>query len=229
MTNGNLAAPVRLGDFVYYQGHKLVRVTTVCDMVHKNLVPWAAKEAFQYGIDHPTHTSEDALEHIYGKRDLGGIRGTFVHGFVDGQISGQPITIPEGIPDDFIGPLRAAKTWLEDVQPIVYAHNLTVASLKYKFGGTLDILYRKPTDPIDLARLGDFKTGKILWENSTGRQTSAYEFAAAEMGVFKQFGIKRVKLEGIHLKFDGLPTVHPLSNRFNSFICALGIWNDEQI
>lgn len=110
-----------------------------------------------------------------------GARGTAVHDYAEFRIQGHLPTEPPA--EELAGYLRAVDRWLDECLNArweVVAVEQTLASLRYGFVGTTDMILRDRYD----GRMGiaDFKTSKAV-RSSHKLQLAFYEQAAREMGV----------------------------------------------
>lgn len=140
-------------------GEKLVSVTNVLSVgcAKPALVPWAAKVAAEYAIEHlpqivtQSRTDRDgAIRSIKGQvtvaRDKAADLGTRIHALAEAHLTGRP-TAPDEEAAPYIKQYEAFLADFEvDIERDVEAAELTVAHPAHGYAGTLDLLIRLPLD-----------------------------------------------------------------------------------
>jgi hypothetical protein len=140
-------------------GDRLVSVTNVLSVgcAKPALVPWAAKIAAEYALDHlpqivvQSRTDRDgAIRSIKGEvtvsRDKAADLGTRIHALAEAHLTGRP-TAPDEEAAPYIKQYEAfLADYQVDLERDVEAAELTVAYPAQGYAGTLDLLIRLPLD-----------------------------------------------------------------------------------
>lgn len=160
-------------------GEKVPSVTTILNVLPKNLTQWAADAAANYAVDHWSELSEEPLtkrldKMRYAHRDVvskAALRGTEIHDYGDKLVRGEQVEIP----DEYVG---AAQAWARTIdkwaiEPL--ATEAAIANLTHGFAGRGDLW--GTVGARDGARCYiDLKTGKGLYE-SVVLQCAGYDGA----------------------------------------------------
>jgi hypothetical protein len=145
------------------------------------LLPWGIKAVATYAATHldrlvdmqpmGTEAIIAALKQApYTDRDTAAKRGTEVHNLAEKMSHGQEVEVP----DDLAGHVASAVRFLDDWQPKVIHTELTVASRKWNYAGTFDLL----ADIDGYGRcLIDYKTSRSGIYGETALQLAAYAHA----------------------------------------------------
>lgn len=104
-------------------------------------------------------------------------RGTAVHDAAEQFAMFGTVPNPADFPPEWQGYVKALALWIVDFQPKFLKTEVTVGSARHGYAGTFDMVARIG----DRVGLGDYKTGKRLYE-SVFYQLEAYEIAAQECG-----------------------------------------------
>ena len=159
--------------------HELPGVTTVLNAVLAKpaLVGWAARLSAEYVVDHWDELTEMApserLKAVRGASDRTSrsamARGTRIHEMGERLVHGQEVDVP----DEDVGPVEAYARYLERWHVVPLFTEATVASRRFQYGGTLDLV---GTDSRGLTFLGDIKTGSGVYPD-VALQLAAYRYA----------------------------------------------------
>lgn len=209
-------------------GAKVPGVTTLIgDGVPKPaLVKWAAKSVAEYVADHrdavtalwdsmPREQVIAALKETpYAQRDAAGRRGTEVHQLAERLAAGDEVEVP----DEIAGHVAAAAAFLDAWQPKVIVSEVPVASRKWWFAGTLDLVVETP----DGARwIVDWKTGRSGIWGEAALQLAAYagaEFYVDTDGAEQPMdGLRITRGLGVHLRGDGTYAAHEVDITESTF------------
>lgn len=215
------------GHWYKLDGKKADGVTTLIGdgLPKKALMYWSARTVAEYVADNADNVrgymdtlDRDQLvkllkETPWAARDRAAVRGTQVHTLAEKLVTGEEVEIPEGLE----GYVKACVDFLNDwqVQPVLV--EATVASRRWRYAGTLDLV----ADVAGGTRgLFDYKTSESgIWPE-TILQQAAYRFAdfyvdangdeqpVADLGITAAFGV--------HLRSDGY-SVHPLPSDDRAF------------
>ena len=206
------------GHWYTLDGRKVPGVTTLIgDGVPKPaLVSWAAKSVAEYVADNrdavnqlwdtmPREQVVAALKGTpYAQRDEAARRGTEVHQLAERLAVGAEVEVPEEI----AGHVHAAVAWLDDWQPKVLVAEVPVASRRWWYAGTLDLVVETP----DGTRwIVDWKTGRSGIWGEAALQLAAYagaEFYLADGAERPMADLGITRGLGVHLKADGTYGAH---------------------
>lgn len=149
-------------------GEKVPSVTTILNVLPKNLTQWAADAAANYAVDHWAELAEEPLTKRLDKmrfahRDLvnkAALRGTEIHDYGDKLVRGEAVEIPQ----EYVGPAQAWARTIDQWQIEPLATEAPVANLTHGFAGRGDLW--GVVGARDNARCYiDLKTGKGLYES----------------------------------------------------------------
>jgi hypothetical protein len=215
------------GHWYKLDGKKVDGVTTLLGdgLPKKALMYWSAKQVAEYVADNSDNVrsymdtlSREQLVKLlkevpWEKRDRAAVRGTQVHTLAEKLVHGEEVEVP----DELDGYVRSCVDFLNDwqVQPVLV--EATVASRRWRYAGTLDLV----ADVADGSRgIFDYKTSESgIWPE-TILQQAAYRFAefyldgdgaeqpVADLGITAAFGV--------HIRPDGY-SVHPLPSDDRAF------------
>jgi hypothetical protein len=158
-------------------GRKADGVTTLIGdgMPKPALVGWAANTTAAYAVDHwdeladvPLSKRLDTLKRArYLDLDTASKRGTEVHKLAEKLSHGEEIDVP----DELAGHVESAVKFLDDWRPEVVMTEAVVASRKWGYAGTFDLLMKLPDGRTVLA---DYKTSRSGIWGETALQLGAY-------------------------------------------------------
>jgi hypothetical protein len=139
------------------------------------LVGWAANTTAAYAVDHWDDLAAETPSKRLGilKRaryldlDAASKRGTEVHQIAE-QLSHD---VEVEVPDELAGYVESAVKFLDEWQPQVLLTEAVVASRKWGYAGTFDLLMRLPDGRVVLA---DYKTSRSGIWGETSLQLGAY-------------------------------------------------------
>ncbi|MFF4607951.1 hypothetical protein ACFY12_35090 [Streptomyces sp. NPDC001339] len=146
------------------------------------LVPWAAKSAARYAVDHwralaplvASGQAETAYDEIrrapFRERNAAAVRGTEVHRYAEALSRGEDVNVP----DELYGYVSACADFLDDwaVRPLLT--EAVIGSRAHFYAGTLDIVAALPFGEVALF---DYKTSASgIWPE-TALQAAAYRYA----------------------------------------------------
>lgn len=164
-------------------GHKADGVTTLLSkgLAKDWLGRWAAKTVAEYVADNLGEVTGmepmgrdaivAALKQVpWSKRDKAGAKGTEVHNIAEKLIHGEEVDVPEHLAGYVDSCVRFLDEW--QIEPIVT--EVTVASRKWNYCGTLDLVGKLPDGRILLA---DYKTSANGIYAETVLQQAAYRYA----------------------------------------------------
>ena len=159
--------------------HELPGVTTILNAVLAKpaLVGWAARMSAEYVVDHwddlTAMTPSERLKAVRGATDRTSksamARGTRIHEMGERLVHG----IQVDVADEDVGPVEAYAHYLDTWHVVPIAVEATVASRRFQYGGTLDLI---GTDVRGLTFLGDIKTGSGVYSD-VALQLAAYRYA----------------------------------------------------
>lgn len=182
------------------------------------LVSWAARSVAEYVADHrdavvqlwdtmPRAQVVSTLKGTpYAQRDEAARRGTEVHKLAEQLAGGAEVEVPEEI----AGHVEAAVRWLDDWQPKVLVSEVPVASRRWWYAGTLDLVVETP----DGTRwIVDWKTGKSGIWGEAALQLAAYAGAEFYLDGDRELPMADLRITrglGVHLRADGTYGAHEL-------------------
>jgi hypothetical protein len=147
---------------------------------------WAAKMVAEHVADNLSEVAgmeplgRDAIvaalkQTPWSKRDKAGARGTEVHKIAEKLTHGEEVDVP----DEIAGYVESCVRFLDEwkIEPIVT--EVTVASRKWNYCGTLDLVGKLPDGRVLLA---DYKTSASGIYAETVLQQAAYRFAEVYLG-----------------------------------------------
>lgn len=159
--------------------HELPGVTTILNAVLAKpaLVGWAARLSAEYVVDHwdelTSMAPSERLKAVRGATDRTSrsamARGTRIHEMGEQLVHG----IAVDVPDELVGPVDAYARYLDTWHVVPIAVESTVASRRYQYAGTLDLV---ATDVRGVPFLGDIKTGSGVYSD-VALQLAAYRYA----------------------------------------------------
>lgn len=211
-------------------GVKLPGVTGILDIIAKHpLLPWTAKVVSEYMrkkiqqmILHPKFKCTDKFLDLLVRRakkqarftkETAAREGSLAHKLFDDFISGK---MPEK--DEMV--FRSFRRWMEEEPLKIVKGDTKVASLLFKYGGSLDCFLE---DKDGRLVVGDFKTGKSMYD-SHAFQVAAYSYAAKET-----FGLNYYP-NGVIIRFSKKKpyfqrkNVIDIHKSFECFISALDLY-----
>lgn len=158
-------------------GRRADGVTTLIGegMPKPALVGWAANTTAAYAVDHwdeladlPTSKRLDTLKRArYLDLDAASKRGTEVHALAE-QLS---MGVEVDVPDEIAGHVESAVKFLDEWQPQVVLTETVVASRRWGYAGSFDLLARLPDGQVALM---DYKTSRSGIWGETALQLGAY-------------------------------------------------------
>jgi hypothetical protein len=159
--------------------HELPGVTTILNHVLAKpaLVGWASRLSAEYVVDHwdelTSMSPSERLKAVRGATDRTSSfamnRGTRIHELGEQLVHGIEVEVP----DELVGPVDAYARYLDTWHVVPIAVESPVASRRYQYGGTLDLI---GTDARGLTFLGDIKTGAGVYSD-VALQLAAYRYA----------------------------------------------------
>lgn len=159
-------------------GEKIDGVSSILDVLPKQLKQWAADCAANYAVEQWDTLSDlpltKRLDQIrYAHRDVVGeaaARGTDVHGYGEKLAHGESVEIP----DELRGPVQAYARFLDRFQVEPVATEAVVGNITNRYGGRGDLWAN--VGKLDCWAYIDLKTGKNVYE-SVVLQAAAYDHA----------------------------------------------------
>lgn len=192
----------------YYLDEDGIKLDSVTKMISEGLpkpalIPWSANTTAEYAIDHwaelSRNTVSDRLKKLkaarFAERDRAAKRGTEVHGIAERLIHGEEVDVP----DEIAGHVEAYVRFLDTWQPKPLLVEAPVASRRWRYAGTLDMVIELPDGRVMVA---DIKTTRSGIYPETALQLAAYRYAE------------------VYLDADG--NEQPMSEL--GIVGALGIW-----
>jgi len=160
-------------------GDKTPGATTVLGKGYpKHLEKWAAEQSGNYAVDHWDELADMPvsqrlkliIDARFADRDAAARRGTEVHRFARRIVVGETVEVP----DELAGHVDAYLRFLDEWQPAELLVEAPVASVRWRYCGTLDLL----GDLVDGTRwLLDLKTTRSGVYRESALQLSAYRNA----------------------------------------------------
>jgi hypothetical protein len=211
-------APIRRKDtakghhYVDAEGRRVPGVTTILDALPKDaLINWAANTTAEAAVNRwdelgamPPAARLKALQGArYEEKDRAARRGTEVHGYGEALVRGEEVQVP----DELAGHVESYARFLDEFKVEPEHIEFSVASARYGYAGTADLL-AVVTMPKGAKRrlLLDLKTTRSGIYGSTALQLAAYRFAEARIaddGV-QQFPMSEVDgCAAVHVRGDG--------------------------
>lgn len=169
--------------FYKIDGRKADGVTTLLSdgLPKPALLPWGIKSVAEYAADHLDRLVEmqpmgrEALvaalkQAPYTDRDLAAKRGTEVHDLAEKLIHGVEVDVPEELAGHVESCVRFLDEW--KLSPVLVES--TVASRRWNYCGTLDVVADRPNGP---RAIFDYKTSRSGIFGETALQLAAYAHA----------------------------------------------------
>lgn len=188
-------------------GQRADGVTTLLDkgLPKPALLPWGIKSVAEYAADHldlllqmqpmGREAIVSALKQSpYTERDLAAKRGTEVHALAEKLARGSEIDVPEELSGHVASCIQFLDDW--QVEPLV--NEAVVASRRWGYCGTLDLIGRLPDGSVAIL---DYKTNRSGIFGETALQLAAYAHAevyldhdgnerpVADLGITKGYGV----------------------------------------
>jgi hypothetical protein len=147
-----------------------------------NLIDWAAKIAAEYAADHIDEIAPleraaaiDLIKNAHSRsRNFAAAKGTEIHGIAQRLAAGEQVDVPETI----TGYVDAYLAFTEDWQPEPLAVEAAIVNVRWRYGGTFDLLARIGEE----ITLIDIKTGGSGVWPETCLQIAAYRGAEKMLG-----------------------------------------------
>jgi hypothetical protein len=187
-------------------GSPVPGVTTILKTLDKPaLIDWAARTTAEYALDHWAELGRLApskrLDALRGARFAENRRaiatGKRVHTLAEALVAGAEVDVPE----ELAGYVEAYVRFLDEWQIEPLLTEAVVASRRYRYCGTLDVLARVPA--LDELWLFDVKTGKGVYPE-TGLQLAAYASAEVYVDADGEHPMPHVhRLAAVHVRPDG--------------------------
>lgn len=149
-------------------GNPVPSVTTILNVLPKNLTQWAADAAANEAVENWSELSElpitKRLDRIrYAHRNTlkaAALRGTEIHGYGEKLVNGEVVDIP----DEYVGPAQAWARTIDAWQIEPLATEAAIVSTQHRFAGRGDLW--GTVGVRDGARCYiDLKTGKNIYES----------------------------------------------------------------
>lgn len=182
----------KYGPYHFYKldGQRVRGVTTILDsaLPKPALVDWAARVTARYAAEHLDELwgiRHMGLEAVYNlleheprsQRDSAGVRGSQLHVWAEDMIHGREVT---GITNELLPWVLSVRDFIEDWQPKPVLLESPVASRRWGYAGTLDLVADFPA-----MRWGDrtFPAGRRIVDYKSSR--GVYSETALQMGAYK--------------------------------------------
>lgn len=158
-------------------GKKVPSVTTlISGGVPKQLTNWAAKAAAEYAADNLDRLIGmdraaiiDLVSRAHTRdRDAAALHGNKVHAIAEKLAAGQQVDIS----DEQLGTVDGYLKWLDEWRPEILGTEVSVASRRWRYAGTTDILANLD----GFTAIVDIKTGRRVYKESA-LQIAAYRHA----------------------------------------------------
>jgi hypothetical protein len=182
-------APIRRHETAkgqYYKdavGARVPGVTTIIgDGVPKPaLINWAANTTAEAAIDQweqlaamkPAARLKVLTGARYAEKDKAAKRGTEVHGFAERLAHGEQVQVP----DELAGHVEAYAKFLDEFAVKAVFIEFSIASYRYGYAGTGDLIADITTGGVTRRLLCDIKTNKSGIFGETALQLAAYRYA----------------------------------------------------
>lgn len=185
-------------------------------------------------------------------KNAAGNKGSKIHEAIDAINAGKEVRIDskflnrssgllEELTLEECDALLSYKRWIKATNPIILLGEKTLRSKKHNVAGTLDLLYRLPSDEKSVVRLLDFKSGQNVWPEHR-LQTSAYKKMLLEMIMQNEINIAvemqdkvgepyDIKLEILQVGYKRNKNGYKLTeleDGWDLFQAAQTIWASEQ-
>ncbi len=211
----------RRGRFYHIGGRRLIRVTSVLDVLNKpQLIPWAAKSAAEVALSEPTMSVEQVVAQVFSKKEKAADIGSEVHRIIQLINSGKEVAL-ESVPPEKEGYIKAFLSFCKFTSPTTLCSEQECYSAIHGYAGTTDWIVKLPNGSIWLL---DFKTGGIYLEASL--QLCAYKNAIHEMIDTGILTIPKIDTTAvIQLCADGTFNLRPYDAPFEVFLSVLKIFN----
>jgi hypothetical protein len=165
-------------------GRRVPGVTTIIgDGVPKPaLINWAANTTADYAVNRwdeldalpPAARLTRLKAARYEEKDAAAKRGTDVHRFAEHLIAGEAVNVP----DELVGHVEAYARFLEEFDVTPLHVEFSIASYRYGYAGTADLIANVAVPRIGRQRLLlDLKTNRSGIFGETALQLAAYRFA----------------------------------------------------
>jgi hypothetical protein len=204
-------------------GARVPGVTTILgDGVPKPaLINWAANTTADYAINNwdelsalpPAQRLARLKAARWEEKDAAAKRGTDIHGFGEQLVAGKAVDVP----DDLAGHVEAYARFLDDFRVKPVHVEFSVASYRYGYAGTGDLIaYVTPPDElIERLLLIDLKSNRSGIFPETALQLAAYRYAEFLLpGRGEQIPMPEVDgCAAVHIRGDGADLVPVTADR----------------
>lgn len=179
------------------------------------LTYWAADEAARFAVENPDLIGDLGAVKAYEKirrspwreRDRKALIGTDIHKLAERLGRGEEVEVR----DDLVPYVDAALTFMEEHSVRVLASEATVASVRWHYAGTLDLIAETAHGRL----LIDYKTGSGVYVEAA-LQLAAYRYAEWMLDPYTGDVVPMPEVEGAavcHLRPDGYSLVPVVANR----------------
>jgi hypothetical protein len=218
----------------WLDGKPIPGVTTLISggVPKPQLTYWSARTVAEWVADNEAEVEQlrsmgrgpmvNALKEVpWHKRDTAAVRGTDVHRLAEDLVHGREVEVPEHLADYVEGYVR----WLDEWQPVPVLTERPVASRRWWYAGTFDLI----ADMCGERWLLDIKTASAIY-GETALQTDAYrnaEFYLADDDTEQPMPEGISRLGALHVQETGTVLV-PLDSSgaaFKDFLHAAWISN----
>jgi hypothetical protein len=170
--------------YVDAQGRRVPGVTTIIGngVPKPALINWAANATADYAVNRwdeldalpPAARLTRLKAARYEEKDAAAKRGTDVHRFAEHLIAGEAVYVP----DELVGHVEAYARFLDDFKVEPVHVEFSVASYRYGYAGTGDLIAWLTVPRIGrILTLDDVKTNRSGIYGETALQLAAYRFA----------------------------------------------------
>jgi hypothetical protein len=202
-------------------GRPAIGVTSVLQSLAKPaLINWAANVTADYATDHwadlaelpPSKRNSQLRAARWAENKRGITRGISVHALASRLVAGDEVEIPE----DLIGHAESYVRFLDEWHPEPLLIETVVASRRYGYCGTFDLLARMPNGSTWLL---DVKTGGSGIYAETGLQLAAYASAETYLdGQGQEHDMPTIdNVAAVHVRADGYSVHGFTSSTFDMF------------
>jgi hypothetical protein len=191
------------------EGRRVPGVTSILgDGVPKPaLITWAANATAEYAVDNwdrlsdlsPSVRMKELQGARYAVKDAAANKGTAVHAIAEKLVAGEEVDVP----DDLVGHAESYARFLDTFQVEPVHVEFSVASYRWGYAGTGDLIAYVTFLGVKRLLLMDVKTNRSGIFGETALQLAAYRYADVLLGDEEQPMPEVEGCAGIHVRADG--------------------------
>jgi hypothetical protein len=196
------------------EGRRVPGVTSIIGdgLPKPALITWAANATAEYAVDNWLELSGKSasarLKELQGARyaakDAAANKGTAVHAIAEKLVAGEEVDVP----DELVGHAESYARFLDAFQVEARHVEFSVASLRWGYAGTADLIADVTHKGIKQRLLMDVKTNRSGIFGETALQLAAYRYAEVLIDGNEEQPMPEVdRCAAIHVRADGFDLI----------------------